>query len=226
MPAGASDRLVIPSFNRGWARYPLLAAGRYTITFSYQPQWNDPTWTEDSFGLVRSEPVTVEVTDAAPEAIRSADAPVRLHLKRDGESLVAEVESTWDHELWLNLNWGDDIQTHARLEWVAGNVAGEEHEVARWGPESTGATFSRERVRLLRPGERLVIGRAPVATLREEVRKLARPPAKAEVFARYASLASAPQIQEATAEQGRAVEAPTHLFSGALSTAPMPLEAP
>jgi hypothetical protein len=224
MPAGASDRLVIPAFNRGWARYPMLRAGRYTIAFSYQPQWNDPSWTKDGFGRVQSEPVTVEVTEAAPEAIRTAQGPLRLNLKRDGESLAAEVESTWDHELWINLNIGDDLRTHARIDWLlrakggGEKKGGEDREPIRWIPASTGDAFSLDRVRRLRPGERLVIGRAPVAALREQLSKEVNPPVHVEVSARYVCVATGPDIREVTANKGRAVKAPTHLYSGTLTS--------
>src|SRR5690606_16843563 len=95
----------------------MLRPGRYTLLFSYQPQWKDASWVESGFGLVRSQPVTVEITEPAPEDIATARMPLRLHVRREGEALTAEVESTWDRDLWINLNFGDDLDTHARLIW-------------------------------------------------------------------------------------------------------------
>lgn len=227
MPAGAADRLLIPLFNRGWARYPMLAAGRYTIAFSYQPRWNDDSWTQDGFGLVQSAPISIEITAPAPEAIRAADQPLRLVVKRDGDTLAAELESTWDREMWINLNMGDDRSTHAQLDWrLNANEDDEDSDVLRWDPEVTEERLTAERFRLLRPGERFIVGRAPVAALGALLRRAAHPPEPVEVTAKYIHLPLPAQIREAAADRGQTIEVPTQLFSGTVASEPVRLFAP
>lgn len=224
VPAGGSARLVIPAFNRGWARYPMLAAGKYTIQFSYQPQWNEPAWTKEGFGLVRSEPVTVEIVTPAPQSIRTGESPLHLEIARDGELLVATLESRWDRDLWINLNLGDDLHAQARIEWrLLGEGGGDEDGPVSWAPDSTGDAFRTELVRRIRPGERMVISRVPIATLRECASKLSKRLVEAKVQVRYASLGSAPQIREEMSERGRKVHVPAHLYSGTISSQAVPL---
>ncbi|HQE43410.1 MAG TPA: hypothetical protein PLM77_09455 [Phycisphaerae bacterium] len=220
VPAGATDRLVINAFNRGWARYPMLTAGKYTIQFSYQPQWNDPTWIDEGFGLVRSEPATVEIIQSAPEAIRTAEGPLRLKIEPDGESLAVRVESTWDRDQWINPNLGDDLQTQARVEWrLQGKEDGQDDGgdgSASWTPESTGDVFRPELVRRIRPGERMIIGRAPLTALRERMSRLPKAPGEARVFVRYSTIGNAPCIREEIGRKGRTANVPTHLYTGTI----------
>lgn len=226
--AGGTDRLAIREFNRGWARYPMLAAGRYTIRFSYQPQWKDKSWTKEQFGLVESEPIRVEVTQGAPEAIRTAETPLRLSTRAAGDFLVAEVESLWDRELWLNLNLGEDIITHAQLQWQMRweKDQGGEEEPARWTPDSTGDRFRPELMRVVKPGGKLAVGKVRAATLREALRgTTSNPPAKVEVSVRYTSVGTPAQIRENMSEQRQVGQVPTQLFSGTLSSEPIVFDA-
>jgi hypothetical protein len=94
--AGRADELTIPLFNRGWARFPMLRPGTYTIRFAYQPEWKDQQWTEVQFGRVQSEPVTIEITTAAPEPVRPRGEDLTLHLKTTGEMIEAEIRNVWD----------------------------------------------------------------------------------------------------------------------------------
>ncbi|MEP0844098.1 MAG: hypothetical protein HRF43_15455 [Phycisphaerae bacterium] len=227
MPPGATDVLRIPDFNRGWARYALLAPGRYTITFSYQPEWNDPSWTRQGFGLVRSRPVTVEITEPAPERIRKADTPLALSIRRQGGVLLAELESTWDRDLSVNLNFGDQDQTHAGLEWrIVFADAKPDEDSIRWRAEDRPAPYAAEKVRRIRPGEKVAIGQASVEDLLNQVPAAAREAGRpVEVFARYVHLPTPQQIRDALAERKLPAEVPRDLFSGSAVSETIPLEA-
>lgn len=224
VPAGRSDQLQITAFNRGWARYPMLAAGRYQIAFAYQPKWKDKSWVEDAFGLVVSDPVTVEITDSAPETLRKADTALSLKLKEEGESLIAEMENTWDRRVSVNLNLGGEHETHARLEWRVTRQSGDsEEEPIRWEPEPTDAAFQAKLIRQLKPGERLVIGRAPADVLRKRAREAAAD-GEWEVAVRYVNLPSPPQLRERLADKNLSVEITSDLFAGSVTSEPLPLK--
>ena len=162
---GSHVQLRISEFNRGWSRYPMLAAGTYTIRFEYQPQWEDESWTEAGFGRVTSEPVKVEVTRSAPDDIRTAERPLNLRLKRDGDYVVAEMHNMWDRPLCLNLNFGPDNSRQAQLVWDIA-VEGKD-DARRWQPEAdpSAATLKLDRFKIMAPGRALEIGRAPIAEL-------------------------------------------------------------
>jgi hypothetical protein len=166
LPPGQTSYLLIPGFNRGWARYPMLEPGRYTIAFAYQPQWDDENWIKQEFGLVRAEPITLEITGTPPPAILLGDVPMRLILEPAGDVLEAAVENLWDRPQWINLNLNGDLFTHGKLEWTLEKNT-YSHEESLESPsdrflrdeESTGPFYKRDHVKKLDPAERLTIAR-------------------------------------------------------------------
>lgn len=226
MAAGATDDLRIPLFNRGWARYATLAPGKYTIAFAYQPDWSDESWTKDGFGLVKSEPVTLEITEPAPEAIQSATVPLAMKVREEASNYIAELECTWDRALSVNLNWGDIDETHALLEWrIEPKDDKAQDEPVRWIPEGGGKPYKAAEVRSLKPGERLIIGRAPKSALAAKARLIAPDSnAAVNITARYVHLPNPAQIRQALEEQSNDAPVPRDLFSGTVTSEPESME--
>jgi hypothetical protein len=221
---GSHAQLRIPEFNRGWSRYPMLAAGTYTIRFEYQPQWEDESWTEAGFGRVTSEPVKIEITRSAPDDIRSAERPLHLRLKRQGDQIVAEMYNTWDRPLCLNLNFGPDNSRHAQLVWDVA-IDGQS-DTRRWQPEPdpSAATFKLDRLKTAAPGQTLEIARAPIAELTRSAD--GTEPLKADhcrLTLRYMQLPSPLQMRELYEKQVKPGDIPSELFSGVVASEAFPL---
>ncbi|HOJ72441.1 MAG TPA: hypothetical protein PLV57_07380 [Phycisphaerae bacterium] len=223
VPAESNERLVVPRFNRGWARFPMLAAGTYTVRFAYQPQWRDPAWIAQGFGLIESNPVTIEVTEAAPEAIRQADRPVRLNLRQEENGrFLGEIQNVWDRELWLNLNIGGPVETHARLEWMV--WADDESEAVTFAldDDATGPQFAADYVRQMAPGEKATVTTARLETVLERYRRAAdQPSGQVMISLKYTHIPSAQALRQALREKGRRESVPSQLFNGSAMSEPM-----
>lgn len=227
VPAGTSDQVTVTRFNRGWARYPLLQRGVYAIELRYQPQWQDEAWTRQGFGLVVSNRVEVEVLDAAPELIREAGRPLKLVLTQQGPSLEAELVSTWDRDLWVNVNIGPQRETHARLEWQPMGPALEQPEPFEMESDATDPVFQADRLRRLAPGERLALMHAPA----EGVLRRAQPgrqsdPAAVSATLRYTHLATPETLRAALRADRRHEGIPAELFTGSVSSEMILIESP
>ncbi|HEY3246538.1 MAG TPA: hypothetical protein VGM03_24600, partial [Phycisphaerae bacterium] len=159
----------IAGFNRTWARYPLLEAGSYSLRFSYTPEWDDPVLRDAGVGVVQTAPVTIKVRAAAPEIVRTHGHPVRIRAARDGDALLATLTNASDLPLVVNLNFGHDDPPSAQVWWVL--RVGEEIFKLRAGPEARSAAleaFSRDKLKELRPGQSVEIGRIPISTLESQ----------------------------------------------------------
>lgn len=221
VPAGATEKLEIRLFNRGWARYPMLAAGKYTIAFGYQPEWKDASWTQAGFGRVIAAPVQVEVTTSAPEAVRGTQQAVSLQLRRSGGTVEARLLSHWDREQWINLDVGPDVRTQARLDWSMrprrNEEAGDLQLKAEDGPRDDGKSRA-TRFKKLAPGEDALIAQIPVEHLLEHAGPNGKPADRGAFFARYSFLASREQLRQRLRELGRPDDIPLHLFTGAAAS--------
>jgi hypothetical protein len=221
VPAGQAARLEIPLFNRGWARYPLLAAGRYTLSFEYQPQWKDASWTKDGFGCVRGRPITIEVTNSAPAVVRNGGIALKLSVRPAGSMLQAVLESTWDLPLWINTNLGGVPKTHARLDWQVIQTNRDNAEPTVVESVAGSPTFDAAKVVELRPGESVVLSTLPA----EEVRRaLGRASGDRHLGAKdfsiqvhYSWLSNPTELRDVLSERGHAADVPTQMFSGAVS---------
>lgn len=153
---GLTQIVELPGFNRGWARYRMLAAGEYTIQFSYQPDWRDAELARRQVGRVSSAPAKVVVRTAADRAIRESERPVMGRVvRRDGE-WVAVLQNIHDRRVYVNTNWGDDISRRARLTWLVSLEGG---GIAKVAPRPGREPFLRERVVGMEPLERVEIAR-------------------------------------------------------------------
>ena len=218
VPAGASVRLVIPEFNRGWARYPMFEAQTYAIRFSYQPEWKDATWTRDGFGRVTSEPIQVTVTQTAPKCIRQAHRPVALRLDLEGDRLAIRMESHWDRTQWINANLGSDLRYHAVLEWRWDQGIFSEKRRLDLGAMDEVPPFDLRQVRALKPGQSITLKQISWPELQEQVDE-AMPPniGMYGLSARYVNMLTAPKIRkqiERDQAGGEVDPVPTPVFTG------------
>lgn len=221
---GGGETLVVTRFNRGWARYPLLEGGKYAVQFVYQPAWEDAAWVEQGFGRVASSQVELAVSQAAPESIRASRTPMRLTLVREHDGLVGTLQSCWDRDLWVNLNFGGPIETHARLEWSPQPHDRPVIEPFQLPADATGAMFQSGLLRQLGPGESFMLTRRSVAELRRQLGALGeQDPDAALLSLRYINLAGAESLRQALRGAARGQAVPTQLFNGSLSSDALPL---
>lgn len=224
VPAGQAARLEIREFNRGWARYPMLAEGVYTIAFAYQPQWRDPSWTENGFGRVEAEPVKVEITRGAPEAIRNAKREVALHLaERDGDLLV-ELKSTWDRPVWINGHLGSELDVHGRLEWRFRPGGGNDDPVTL-EPPATSPELDPARIHRMEPGGRHLLGKVTIEELQKRLRRDGyRLGGQIELTARYVHVAGTAKLKQRLKERDVEVDLPKHIYTGVVTSPPIEIK--
>ena len=223
---GGEVTLQVRQFNRGWARYPLLAAGRYRIAFAYQPEWKDVSWTAEGLGRVQAGPVTLDVVQAAPESIRHATRPLELTLLRRGEYIEATVVSTWDRAIWLYLGFGPDPERYAKLQWRFKPAGTDEAQVWEPEPEARAAPVG-ERIKRLASGAAFPLARIALAEVYPRARRAtATSPSRCEVAFRYMSVVSAARIRDELQVKAPATEVPTSVFTGALLSEPLVVDSP
>jgi hypothetical protein len=218
-------RLVLSGFNRGWARYPMLRKGKYTVGFSYQPRWKDESWTQSGFGLVTGTPITIEVTEDAPQEVIASTTPMEMQVKRVGETFQAELVNTWDLPQWFNLNFGGSLSTHAKLEWhiLASRVDNAEPIELRTDPPEK--EFRGDNVVRLAPAEHKVIAHVSVAQVHDRIREAVNDRDVPFVLrSRYVHLLTPGQLREELAKTNKPTEVPVHLFTGAVSSEDVPVE--
>jgi hypothetical protein len=223
---GGEVTLQVRQFNRGWARYPLLAAGRYWIAFAYQPEWKDASWTVEGLGRVQAGPVTLEVVQAAPESIRHATRPLELTLQRRGEHIEATVVSTWDRAIWLNLGFGPDPRRYAKLQWRFKPAGSAETQVWEPEPEARAAPVG-ERIKRLESGAAIPIAQIALGEVYPRARRAtATSPSRCEVALRYMSVVPAGRIRDELRAKAPTAEVPTTVFTGALLSELLVVDSP
>lgn len=166
VPPGQSVQLRLRSFNRGWARYPLLDAGTYKIQFSYAPAWDDENLASQEVGRIDSEEVTVAVTEGAPSTVARDGTIASMELERDDDDLVAKLINHTDLDLYLNLNYGP-TPPFAQGDWVY--ESGEAiHEITHSQRRNvTFADFAADQLVAVPPGATLEIARRNIDTIRQ-----------------------------------------------------------
>jgi len=166
LDSARSVDFTIPEFNRGWARYPLLKKGPYTIRLLYQPDWNHDELNEGKVGMVQSDAVTMTVTQSAPEPVRTSHGPARLVLRREGDRIVAALQNRDDLPLYVNNYFASDKSPPAaRLQWVLVTpTKGKLLPIERPGGSGEGE-FSRDLLVKLAPAELLDLQSVPLAAI-------------------------------------------------------------
>jgi hypothetical protein len=156
---GAHLTLNLQKFNRGWARYRMLRSGVYQIRFNYVPEWDVPELRAAGLGHVKSQPVQLEITTAAPQALIDARRPLDCALAVQGTDVVMTLISTHDRPIGVNLNLGDRRQrpfANVRWVWRSGSGSGEIDVTPK------PAALTADKVRTLQPGQRVELLRMPL----------------------------------------------------------------
>ncbi|MEK7755841.1 MAG: hypothetical protein AAB385_01365, partial [Planctomycetota bacterium] len=96
------------AFNRGWARFPLLDRGEYTVMLDYVPDWTDEVLAAARVGRVLSTPATVTIRDGAPPTISRAGIQTDLIVEPafGGAFLIARLVNRTDQPVLINTNFG------------------------------------------------------------------------------------------------------------------------
>lgn len=214
---GRIARLRIAEFNRGWARFPMLRAGRYRIALRHQPLWKDEKWVEEQIGVSESPPVEVEIRQGAPESIREANRPMVLVLSRAGEEVVAELHNTWDRPQSANLNVGPDPETQASIAWRVTFSGLIDREPVTVSPRSAGPARDDKMPRLA-PDGRIELGRVSLQEIRQLAGAGKRVPSRQFMLsAVYQSFSGPEQLRATLAARNREARIPNDLFSGLVS---------
>ncbi len=106
LAAGERTTIVVRDFNRGWARMPLLDAGRYRVQFDYMPQWDDDVLNDAQVGRVQSNEAVVTVTQGAPDTVSRRGIEAGITIEQRGDLLIASLINRTDQPVRVNLNFG------------------------------------------------------------------------------------------------------------------------
>jgi len=166
VPAGGQATVRVREFNRGWARYPLLDSGEYSIVLVYEPAWLDPVLAENNVGRVTSNLLRVTVTHGAPKSVSRGGAEAELEVSRDGDALVAALTNLTDRAVYVNTNFGTS-PPFAEGRWVY-ELAGRRFEIpADSKAGRTWADFSEARLAVVEAGAPIELARIGAAQLRK-----------------------------------------------------------
>lgn len=114
---GQTATLVLKAINRGWARFPTLDEGTYSVIFAYEPQWDDEVLHARRVGRVESSPATIQVTKGAPpEVLRSGQISTLALRERNGQMVVI-LTNHRDQTQFVNRNFGF-APPFAKGHWV------------------------------------------------------------------------------------------------------------
>lgn len=221
LPPGASTTLRVREYNRGWARIPMLEAGRYSIRVNYQPQWATEAWTEAGFGHVSSPPVEVVVSRAAPAMIRKAPRSTALRMELQDATVIARLVNYWDRPVWFNCNFGPDPTLHAQAVWTF--YFTDKKETSQWQPEPTGTRFQLERVMRVEPMASVEIARESLVALRLQALREGSP-SRCRLKLHYLHLPSAAQLLDRLRPEQPDAFVPSSLFTGSVSSEYIPLK--
>jgi len=161
---GQQRTLVVKDFNRGWARIPMLDAGRYHLQFDYRPEWSDPVLFDAGVGRVQSPEVVVTVTTPAPATVSRRGVEASVKLERQGASFVARLINRTDQTILVNHNFGSS-PPFAVGRWVY-DGDGVMHEFsASDRPGNSWSDFRADALRPLEPGGSVELSRITVPEL-------------------------------------------------------------
>jgi hypothetical protein len=166
VPAGGQVTVRVRELNRGWARYPLLDAGEYSMVMEYAPEWLDPVLAANQVGRVTSNTLHVTVTRGAPETVSRGGAEAEIEIRRDGDTLVAMLTNRTDQTMFVNTNRGTS-PPFAEERWVL------EHDGRRFEIPSdsrlgrTWADFDEAGLAGVEAGASIELARIGVAQLRK-----------------------------------------------------------
>lgn len=156
--------LRLGAFNRGWARYALLERADYTVTFRYEPEWEDSVLAVEGFGRVVAGPVKLTVLTSAPETVSRGGQESSVSLERAGGAFTVFVVNHHDRAQVVNCNLGQ-AAPFAQGNWI---VQRDERtvELSAIGTPVAIDRFAEEHLVSVAPGDRIELISAPWDELR------------------------------------------------------------
>jgi len=169
LPAGDTVHFVLRDFNRGWARYRFLDAGRYTVELDYAPQWEDEQLLVQRVGAVKSPAATIDIGEAAPASVSRTGRELSLALSVQGDTLTAQLTNHMDRVVHVNKNFGRSVP-FATADWVA-NAPPRRHQIPTGDIlPSSWQQFDTSLVVAIPAGESAIIASTTWADLRRRFR--------------------------------------------------------
>ncbi|MFQ5414212.1 MAG: hypothetical protein ACE5E6_07110 [Phycisphaerae bacterium] len=168
---GRSATLTLNALNRGWARYPLLNRGVYTIVFDYTPAWSDDVLRAERVGRVVSNELRVSVTTGAPDAVSRHGVEATVSIRRDGPALTAALTNHSDVALVVNTHFGLS-PPFAEGRWVCRRGRTVREVAALVPPHASWDDFQASRLVTVQPGDTIDVARIDIAELREGIAEL------------------------------------------------------
>lgn len=232
---GEKATVLLPQFNRGFARYPLLRPGRATVRFEYIPDWPEEepfeNFVTQGVGAVRSTAITIDIEPGAPETLSLSGRMADLTVTRDGDDLVAKLTCVYDKPIHVNLLFGYGLP-FAQGRWIC-RVAGEDRILPFSERECQTLTdFARDRLVPLEPGASIELGRVPLAKVRKVCEADAATAQACEIIAVYGNQASRAWQNDQSRRNTASWKAmpatvrepfPERLLTAHLQSEPMPL---
>ncbi len=166
IPPGVQVTVTARAFNRGWARYPLLEGGEYTIVLDYVPDWSDEVLATARAGRVVSPPTTLTVRDPAPPAVSRAGVQAELTVEREANHVTARLVNRTDQPLLINTNFGS-APPFAEGRWVYEKGQSPRDLPDQAKPGVSWHDFRPELLVEVGPGESVELARLAVADLRK-----------------------------------------------------------
>jgi len=163
---GERVQVLARALNRGWARYPLLDRGEYTVAFEYLPPWEDDALATARVGRVASDPVTITVNGGAPPGVSRSGLEAEIELTTAGRDLVVRLANRSDQLLHINTNLGG-APPFAEGRWVYERDGMRRELPAGNRGAASFRDFQEARLVALDPGGSLEIERAAIADLRQ-----------------------------------------------------------
>lgn len=164
---GATEIIRLPEFNRGWARFRMLDAGRYRVRLDFAPFWNEPSLDREKVGRVVSNWAELEVTKSAPAAVSRREMQASIGLELTAGAITASLVNRLDLPIHVSINMGQAFP-FAQVTWLVSDPDGNSIDLpARELRPDELSTFSGERLVELAPGSRIRLASIPLSALRE-----------------------------------------------------------
>lgn len=227
LAAGATKTFRLPAFNRGRARYRMLAAGTYRAQLVYEPDWDDSWLAERRIGRIESNVLEVQILDDAPAIVRAAGPYLHLTIEKQGRTLIGRLTNAYDLPVYVNLNVNGDSPLHARVQWII-QAGGHRLEV----PLAGSSRFDPGKLHELEPGSTVELARSELAEILSGPAVRTLPPAdRPTAKLRYVSLLSRSSLPHLSPklgpqEQQAAASLPHYLIAGHFESEPMVIAPP
>jgi hypothetical protein len=163
---GGAVVLTLRDFNRGWARYPLLDRGGYSVSLEYAPDWSDKVLLEAQAGRIVSNVAKIDIIEAAPATVDRRAGRTEIVLEQSGDAFVARFINRMDQPVLLNANFGA-TPPFAQAQWVLARDGERRETPVTDQPASSWKQFDPGKVVEVPAGEAFELARIDDARIRK-----------------------------------------------------------